>query len=213
MEKFVQLPFVIPHLDEDTVQSFAARRLQIAGRPNEVEPSFQPVEGAGEAPPEDAEEVVERIEKVERIDDLEQLSRDEGKAKRRPEERVAVAMAVTKKATELMSGPQSGEIRRIVDVAVENLDLNPRTIKRYFGAVRFLRTLQFAKFRTSDSHYDRMLVLRTAHLLMNRPEVVQWLQRQGEILNDDGRWVSAISGLEALVAEREDWAKWVEMWG
>ena len=86
--------------------------------------------------------------------------------------------ATSKKATELLSDPESEEIARIVKIAIEDLELNPRSITRYFATVRILRNLQISNNMSSeDSDLDRMLVLRVAHLLLNWPEAVQWLQR------------------------------------
>ena len=59
---------------------------------------------------------------------------------------------------------------------------------------------------------DRLLVLRAAHLLLNWPEAVQWLQRKKELLSLDGEWVPAVSGLEDRVAKASDWKNWSEPW-
>ena len=213
MEKFIQLPFVIPHLDDETAKSFAAGRLggsmvdQETGTlvkgedPNDSEP-----------PPEETEDVIGKTDEVQNFEELAQLAQMEKQHARNQEERTKVQQAISKKATELLADPESEEITRIVQVAIEDLELNPRSITRYFGAVRILRNLQLATSTLSEPERDRMLVLRAAHLLLNWPETLQWLQRQREIRTLDGKWVPAISGLEALVAQTEDWVEWSAMW-
>lgn len=213
MEKFIQLPFVIPHLNDKTAMSFAANRLG-GSLPDEDGTALSTEERANESQsaPKEAAEVIHEADNVTDFEELAELAKGEVRQSRSPEQRVKVQRAISKKATELLSDPESEEIGRIVQIAIEDLELNPRSITRYFGAVRILRNLQVSASTLSEPDRDRVIVLRAAHLLLNWPEAVQWLQRTKEFLAPGDEWVSTVPGLESLIADSGDWAEWSKLW-
>lgn len=192
MEKFVQLPFVIPHLDEETAAAFAAAHL-----------------GRGDAEAPKAEEVTHAIAQVQRSASAESLASYEIPKTFTPRQRLAVQLEKSKKAAELMQDNDSDEMKKLVELALKNLELNPRTIVRYFCLVRVLRNIQFAtESATRRPDYDRLLVVRAAHLLMNWPQFVQWLRNNPRIFAGGTAWKSSVEAIADLAKNAADHASW-----
>lgn len=183
MEKFVQLPFVIPHLDERAARSFAAKHL------------------SNESEEEDAEalaRVRRKIETLKAAEDVGTVAKEE-LASASPAVAAEIQQELCRKAAELIGDPDSDEIEKIVAIAIEDLDLNPRTIKRYFALVRLLRNVQLATGQVKEPDFDRKLVLRAAHLLMNFPQFVQWL-----------RGTSSLADIEAIASSSDTHKRWCD---
>jgi hypothetical protein len=193
MEKFVQLPFVIPHLEPSRIKDFAIAHLRRGKRTVEQsEATSQLIEKVQKAPSATAVGAV--------IAALPNNLPDEA--------RIEVQKAASSKVADLMKNNDDEEMQRIAAIAVTDLELNPRTIVRYFCLVRVLRNVQLASGRSTNPDEDRKLVLRAAHLLMNWPQFVQWLRNETEILTADGEWKSTVREIEELVAGAADVKSW-----
>jgi hypothetical protein len=194
MEKFVQLPFVIPHLEPSRIHAFTMahlrgkRAVEQAGATNELIAKVQ------QAPSATAVGAV--------IAALPDTLPDEA--------RIEVQKAASSKVADLMKNNDDEEMKRIAEIAVTDLELNPRTIVRYFCLVRVLRNVQLASGRSTNPDEDRKLVLRAAHLLMNWPQFVQWLRNETEILTSDGEWKPTVQQIEELAAGAADVKSWAE---
>jgi len=193
MEKFVQLPFVIPHLEPSRIKDFAMAHLRRGKRAvGQSEATTQLIEKVQQAPSATAVGAVMAA----LPDNLPQ------------EARIEVQKAASSKVADLMKNNDDEEMQRIAAIAVTDLELNPRTIVRYFCLVRVLRNVQLASGRSTNPDEDRKLVLRAAHLLMNWPQFVQWLRNETEILTADGEWKPTVAEIEARAANAEDVKSW-----
>jgi hypothetical protein len=194
MEKFVQLPFVIPHIEPSRIRAFAMahlrgkRAVEQSGSTNEL------IEMVQQAPSATAVGAVIAALPVNMPD----------------EARIEVQKAASSKVADLMKNNDDEEMKRIAEIAVTDLELNPRTIVRYFCLVRVLRNVQLASGRSSNPDEDRKLVLRAAHLLMNWPQFVQWLRNETEILTSDGEWKPTVQQIEELAAGATDVKSWAD---
>jgi hypothetical protein len=192
MEKFVQLPFVIPHLEPSRIQAFAMAHLR------------------GKRHVEQAAATNELIEKVQQAPSAAAVGKVMAALPDNlPDEaRIEVQKAASSKVADLMKHNDDEEMKRIAEIAVTDLELNPRTIVRYFCLVRVLRNVQLASGRCTNPDDDRKLVLRAAHLLMNWPQFVQWLRNETEILTADGEWKPTVKQIEELAANAGDVKSW-----
>jgi hypothetical protein len=193
MEKFVQLPFVIPHLEPSRIQAFAMAHLR-----------------SGKRAVEQSEATSKLIEKVQQAPSAIAVGAViAALPENMPEEaRIEVQKAASSKVADLMKNNDDEEMQRIAAIAVTDLELNPRTIVRYFCLVRVLRNVQLASGRSTNPDEDRKLVLRAAHLLMNWPQFVQWLRNESEILTAAGEWKSTVKQIEDLAAGAVDVKSW-----
>lgn len=183
MEKFIQLPFVIPHLDEATAKNFATAHLR-----REVK-SEKKV---------DVEKLIADANAAKAPTEIGRIAKEAANAEITSEERTMLEQVFSKRTTELMADPESDEIKRIVDIAIRDLELNPRTIKRYFCLVRVLRNIQIATGKVENADADRRVVLRASHLLLNWPQFVQWMRN------------TPIDDVEKALTNAEDAASWSE---
>ncbi len=194
MEKFVQLPFVIPHLEPSRIQAFAMAHLRGKRAVEKAAATSELIAKVQQAPSATAVGAV--------IAALPDTLPDEA--------RIEVQKAASSKVADLMKHNDDEEMKRIAEIAVTDLELNPRTIVRYFCLVRVLRNVQLASGRSTNPDEDRKLVLRAAHLLMNWPQFVQWLRNETEILTSDGEWKPTVQQIEALAASAADIKSWAE---
>lgn len=201
MEKFVQLPFVIPHLDEDTAKAFAESHL----RRGRAEPEHQ---AASEA---EVEQIVQQVQAATTPTVVGELMKRLETAPAGA--KAAAQQAASVKVADLMKNSESTEMRRIAEIAIEDLDLNPRTIVRYFCLVRVLRNVQLATGQSGDPDEDRKIVLRAAHLLMNWPQFVQWLRNEPEVLTLSNQWKPTVDVVAGLAARAENAQAWAEGMG
>jgi hypothetical protein len=194
MEKFVQLPFVIPHLDATTAKAFASDHLR-----GKADPSAKAVT-----------EIAKDAAAMSSVVAIGELARTALAQPMETEERIRLQETFSEKATELMDDPKDEEIASIVEAAIDDLELNPRTIKRYFSLVRVLRNIQVASGGAGNPDVDRLLVIRAAHLLLNWPQFMQWLVSNSDLLNLQDEWKPAAAELEAAVtraATHKDWCR------
>ncbi|HEX7679986.1 MAG TPA: P-loop NTPase fold protein [Thermoanaerobaculia bacterium] len=194
MEKFVQLPFVIPHLEPSRIHAFAMAHLRGKRAVEQSGSTNKLIEKVQQAPSATAVGAV--------IAALPDNLPDEA--------RIEVQKAASSKVADLMKNNDDEEMKRIAEIAVTDLELNPRTIVRYFCLVRVLRNVQLASGRSTNPDEDRKLVLRAAHLLMNWPQFVQWLRNETEILTSDGDWKPTVQQIEELAAGAADIKSWAE---
>jgi KAP family P-loop domain len=201
MEKFVQLPFVIPHVDARTARHFAAEHLRGMVSANVLEPQTADI---------DVDATLAAVDDATAPSEIGRIARQVAEAEGLdPAMRTRLETRFSQRTTELMQDPQSDEIQRIVEIAVEDLDLNPRTIKRYFSLVRILRNIQITAGVATGSDKDRKIVLRAAHLLLNWPQFVQWLRNTHELAARGVEMKSTIAEIERIAAA-DSTQQWTE---
>jgi hypothetical protein len=190
MEKFIQLPFVIPHLDPKTARTFAAGHLR------GMAPTA-PVKTI------DVEEKLAAIDRATAATEVGRIAREIAQnSEIAPAVRARLEERFSRRTTQLMQDPESEEVQKIVEIAIDDLDLNPRTIKRYFSLVRVLRNIQIATGAVSNADHDRKIVLRAAHLLLNWPQFVQWLRNTPELPASGAKTIDEIH----RAATSTDWS-------
>jgi hypothetical protein len=115
---------------------------------------------------------VNAADSIEELTQVRESAREtlKGKAAKEIEE------ALTRKSSRLLSEPDSRELPKLVDIAVKELDYNPRTLKRFINLASLLRTILAVKGTSPDPDYERRLVVRGAHLVLNWPRIVRWIQ-------------------------------------
>lgn len=204
MEKFVQLPFIIPQLSKDRAHAFMEALL---GRGQEGEKAA--AERAEKA--KKAAEVEARYgNEMEAITDVKSAARF-GKQVAEvedPELRERLQQQLSSKVSRLMRDPASEEVQRIIEIALEELDLNPRAIKRYLSLARLLVPIQVARGLRSQADTDRKLVLHAAHLLFNWPEFVHWLQNHPRVRDAGGDWADTAETIESIVKKADSVEGW-----
>ncbi|HWW60353.1 MAG TPA: P-loop NTPase fold protein, partial [Thermoanaerobaculia bacterium] len=199
MEKFVQLPFVIPHLEPAHAQKFAEAYLG----------SSRSAPAAFAAPIAPKEELLKQVQDAPTASALGAVVAALP-ADAPPDVVSVVQEAASTRAAVLMRSNDSEEMQAIAQVAVQDLELNPRTIVRYFCLVRVLRNIQIATGKSEDADTDRKLVLRAAHLLMNWPQFVQWLRNEPQVLTAEGEWKSTVEEIEELAKNKKTMSDWTD---
>jgi hypothetical protein len=200
MEKFVQLPFAIPQLSSETAATFTSKH--IGGR--------ETLSSSGPSPEtrnQSHQELEDRILEAKSAEELVKVSDEVGKAGVEMHEESELRNALASQANKFLKDPQSKEIQRITEIALEDLTLSPRAIKRYFSLVRIMRSVQIASGQgTGDHDRDRLLVLRAAHFHILWPDLVQRLKVRPKIQRTDGTWVDSVP----LIEDRRPWpiARW-----
>lgn len=189
MEKFVQLPFVIPHLDPETAKTFAMEQLR----------------GTAPAPAAASEvskvdSIAERVKRAATPSEVGHIAKLAFAAPISSADRARLEESFSSRTTELMADPDSDEIESIARLAVADLQLNPRTIKRYFCLVRVLRNIQIATGAARSPESDRKAILRTAHLLMNWPEFAQWLRDVPQVATGEA-WSDSYSEIDGAATK------------
>jgi hypothetical protein len=182
MDKFIQLPFFIPKIDPELAQGFFREILiERTSKPSMDDALISPKDRQP-AEPSDSKELdydIEEINKTTNVDDLSRLAKEKSLKPLQHHQREKIHEAVSKRATNLMRDPRGDEIQRLIEIAIEDIELNPRAIKRYLNLVRLLRNVQVARGQHKSGEYDRKLVLRAAHLLISWPRAVRWIQGTG----------------------------------
>lgn len=195
MDKFVQVPFVIPRLDPQLAGGYMEKLLV-------EEPQGGNTRGSG---------VTADLEEIAATESVEKLSQKAAETLSRapdPRSRQAVQQAVSRRTTELLRDPQGEEIQRLVKLAVTDLDLNPRAMKRYLNLVRLLRNIQVAMGNRRGGDTDRKIVLRAAHLLIMWPKLVRWCQESPE-QSQEGE-PQTVTWIKATLKEQPEFAVWTE---
>lgn len=176
MDKFVQLPFLIPPTEDAGLEQYTTSLLS-----------------ARKAAPPDpkADELLEKIaprvttfveveREVKRLRDENQLDERAAAAlRRRLEPRVAEAVRSRVDEGIAKFNDENEEIRRVVSQATVYFRGNPRELKRFVNAFRFNYFLWWAHRAQGFRGPSLDQLLRWSVLSMRWPEVVRWLRRSG----------------------------------
>ncbi len=205
LEKFIQLPFFIPHIPQKTI----TRYLEILmGKEESGEGVLQ------------AEKVIEEMtEKIRSIQDVEEFA---GIAEAVPMEMPAPARKkiedeLSRKAGELLRDPKGEELSRLVEIAIEDQNYNPRAMKRFLNLVRLLRQIQLIRGTGKTTDNSRLLITRAAHLILNWPQILLWARSQQGAWNESGQQISPGKKLEEIATLSESFGDWCNrintIWG
>ena len=150
----------------------------------------------------------EAIKDAATVDQLTQVAQKVRKAALDPDSRSRLQEAISKRMTELMRDPQGEEIKKFVEIAIAELDFNPRSMKRYLNLVRLLRTVQVVRGTVESPDYDRKLVLRAAHLIVTWPQFVGWLQSPRIRYTSSAEVVNPVKSLEEVTKKSRGFTSW-----
>lgn len=211
MQKFVQLPFMIPHLDLPGAQAFASKHLESDVEEKEEVPTVKEKEEEEEKPfpkpkvwtPEE-QDALKRVEQATSSDEVQAAVR-ENKAVSTSEEFQREGQAAASRAmTKIMKDPGTEEAKEIAKTAIGFLEQNPRAIKRCFNLVRVLRNIQVSREEsTRGANYDRTIVFRTAVLLMHWPQFAHWVQVNPTFVSAAGKRKNMVEWIEESVGGSE----------
>ena len=193
MDKFVQLPFVIPPIDRQAVENYAeylaaaedtdARKVQARAEERGKEAAesiivFSLEQGSAD------EEIIARLTEDYLPEDVEaggKAVREAERLARRDVEKVKKIRKLDQRAAELSANAQ--KIRALLIAAKETFSNNPRELKRLANAYRFYYNLRWARMTAMDGQ-DAPADVPTEAQLQNWlifslgwPEVVRWLRR------------------------------------
>lgn len=203
MEKFVQLPFFIPRIQPDEAKEFLNKLLW----------SEQLEEVSGEQ----VNEWKAQVDQAKNLSELQKLVVD-FKSEHDFDFIPELDAVVASRMVDLTSGEDSDTINALVDIAMDDLELNPREMKRFLNVVKLL----FIRVDTKDdvSSYDYMLkIVRASHLILNWPQCLRWLQGNARSFNLEGEKLDPVDSIEQLfddenIKNYKNWCDEIEnMWG
>ena len=206
LEKFIQLPFFIPHLSKEIITSYL-ETLLVHSKPKE------------ETKEPDLEKIKDYKKRIQETTDAEGLVliAQQVKSEVPSEVNKEIERELSSKASELLKDPEGEELRRLAETAIEDQEYSPRAVKRFLNLVRFLRQIQLVRGTGDMSESSRLIVTRTAHLVLNWPEILLWLQGNESHRTKDGEKIVPIEKLEDIAREAKvfkDWSSQVHnTWG
>jgi hypothetical protein len=186
MDKFVQLPFLIPPTEETGLEQYTTSLLSANKR---LAPDARTDELATKAAPRvttriEADREVKRLREANEIDEA-------GAARLMSKLEAQVAQVVRRRVDEGIEkfSDENEEIRRVVSKATTYFRGNPRELKRFVNAFRFNYFLWWAHRAQGFRSPTLDQLLRWTVLSLRWPEVVRWLRRSGgnEWRADDGQ--------------------------
>ncbi len=227
MQKFVQLPFLIPRLDAQMSQDFVRSHVVTPGVAAPT-PSAKPVAVDVETPKDTGADLTpnkvaaitrEGVEAIEREQDPDKVLAQYTARKDRVDSagRSQLEAAIVRKRLRQWEDPESKVAAKFVECAMTDLDYNPRAIKRFLNLARLLFSLSGTRVQGKSEDELILTVVRCAHLILNWPQVVMWLQRGDQQHDLSGKAQNPAKFLLKLAENAEnykDWHKSIETtWG
>jgi hypothetical protein len=162
LEKFIQVPFVIPRISGPVTRDFMGDF--VGDRPSADETETVIAEADQQLTAAGTGDGVGKA--VARVEAMPNNAR-----------KVAFLEKASKKLQAVLNDPRSDEVNRMVDIAIQELEYNPRSIKRFINTARLLYTVWTGSGRQRGPETDAItLIVHAAHLLLNWPEIMGWLQ-------------------------------------
>lgn len=197
MEKFVQVPFFIPRLSDELTKSFLAS-------------FFERIDGKEKVNTDQKEAKQAAEKKLVSATSASQISEAIAEVNKYPmdEEVGGFMKKASDKLQKVLNDPASGEVEQLVELAVTELEYNPRSIKRFINVARLILTVQTLTGRTGLSEdRSRLTVVRATHLVLNWPQIIGWLQGQRSVRVDD-EWQPAHVKLNEIALGASDYNAW-----
>ena len=202
MEKFVQLPFFIPRLDETGAKGFMHKLL-----------------GVKPATVTSAEELDRINSQIVNATTMGELKAALDSAVNVDEQsRARIETKVAEKVIDLTTKEDNETLQRLVSAAIDDLHYNPREIKRFLNVARLL-FLNFENEAKAGSHEHMLKVVRASHLLLNWPQCLRWLQGNAHSFNVRGEKLDPVVSLSSIMSQNnaQDFASWCKVvedeWG
>jgi hypothetical protein len=197
LEKFIQLPFFIPHLSKEIITSY-------------LETLLIHSKSQGEKRTPDTNKINNYKKRIKDSTDVEGLITiaQEIKSEVPSEENKEIERELSSKASKLLKDPEGEELKRLAETAIEDQEYNPRAVKRFLNLVRFLRQIQLVRGIGDVSESSRLIITRTAHLILNWPEILLWLQGHESQRTKDGEKIVPIEMLVNIAIEANTFNDW-----
>lgn len=202
MDKFIQVPFFIPHLGKALTKNYLGGFLK--GKDTQV-------------PEQEAEiihQLASEVESSKNSESLSDVASNLNEAAVKGDITTAnlqdLKKRLSKKAAKVLLGPESKEIDELVNVAIEDLNYNPRVIKRFINLAGLLWQIHVVQGNIQKMEDSRLSVVRAAHLIMNWPRAVGWLQANNQVYSHKGIRTSSGKALVQSVDHYKDFTKWRE---
>jgi len=201
MDKFVQLPFIVPPPDQAQMASYAKSLLVTADRGGRVSLSAREQvansvekEHASHKP---IQEIVQQVQKNLRLDDTErdQLLKD--------------AVTIKKMDENIRSFTDNEEIiaQRIVS-SISSYSRNPRDVKRFINSFRFYYFLRSAREARSQAVPSLDQLSRWIVLSLRWPGIIRWLRGRGLVSDESA--VRDLALLETAAQKSTALSAWVD---
>lgn len=159
LEKFINLPFFIPGVNETTAHRYMQSLLETA-------PSGE--EGTGR---EASGEV-----NVASIEDPIQATRAMEEAQKRGDARAEEK--IMQQVSRMLADPEGDEMKKLAAQLTADIEPNPRVMKRCLGLVRLLRGVQIGFGKGEREDNPRLMVVRAAQLVVNWPQLIIWIKEK-----------------------------------
>jgi hypothetical protein len=201
MDKFVQLPFIVPPSTSHELQRYTESLLSHDSEPANVDiatrdRAAQVVEESSNQPPA-PEKVVERVEQIATQQPLTSNQRQTLK------QDVEIIQEMSRNISQFSD--QETAIRTLILATAKEYSTNPRDLKRFVNLFRFYYFLRAAREGRKEQVPSIEQMCRWIMLSLRWPEVVRWLRhpsRQKSVT------CSSLAALENLGAASKDIMSW-----
>jgi hypothetical protein len=196
MDKFIQVPFTIPRLSQTKAELFMAGLL--SEEKSEKEPKQSDF---------DMEVYQKKYQEIKTGEDIIELKKHLEK-EATGEDGELLMSELSAKASRVIGDPGGEETQKLIKLALRDLHFKPRAMKRFLNVVRLLRHIDMFNNPRRSTEYSRNLVVRTAHLILNLPQFVRWLQDSdnwGDIEQIDH---SPITMIEKFATSSKTFTQW-----
>ena len=202
MEKFVQLPFFIPRLDQTKAKFYLKNLLD-----QEAEEKFDASE---------LEKIKNDLSAAGSIERLTELMN--ALPEMNMQSKIELEKLATDRIVDFTTEKHSETLQKLVDAAIEDLHYNPRDMKRFLNVARLL-FLNFENDQNAGSHEYLLKVVRAAHLMLNWPQCLRWLQGNAHTYNSSGDKKDPVQSLSDITIANQyltfqEWKTEIEKeWG
>jgi hypothetical protein len=208
MDKFVQLPFVIPPVGDKIVHKYALTLMR--GDPETVQDAKQAIAHA--------EEVGDQVSRLQDVSQAVSVVKEKHKLTESQAQRVQDRLeqvAVRKEIdTRVKEYRDSEEVRNLIVESAGEFSKNPRELKRFVNAFRFHLSLLAAREAQDGLDFPSIQQLqRWVIFSMKWPDVARWLRRSGgrewrALTNSSEAQPSRLRILEDMAGNAGDLVTW-----
>ena len=175
LEKFIQLPFPLPSMNDEQRKNFMASQFSL-----EPESTHRPTEDEVS----DAKQAVEKLlaQKNLRPDEMVEKVASRLKVIRQvsPSESSPYAQQALQQAAPQFNDEEDPAIRALVDRLAPHLGASPRAIKRFNNSLRFYMFTQWGRSLEGHVGAAPSALGRWIVIMQRWPGVVRWIQWEGE---------------------------------
>jgi hypothetical protein len=181
LEKFINLPVFIPRIDDSTARDYMVSLL-------ESSPAKEAAKPAEPQPDDAAPKPADKPQDVPGAGAPGSIDR-----KKEEEEKKKVQRVIKR-----LMDPEGEEMQKLAEVLVNDIDNNPRLMKRCLGLARLLLSVQMVLGQGERADNPYLLVVRASQLVVNWPQVITWLQEERLKPGDLEKWIEETQEYSSL---------------